>query len=230
MNIYDVTALVISLVVVVVLGILVGCAPHTASDITHMPYTELDFAPLPNVTDAMPPRDAANSDSSHSLHKWAACGNRPWKYIVIHHSATDRGNTRLFDKLHRRRGWDEMGYHFVIDNGVGGLDGQVEVGSRWRKQKWGAHTKTPNNEYNNFGIGVCLVGNFMDHLPSRKQLDSMRQLVKYLMITYDIPPQNVIAHKDAPITKPTECCGRTFHKYVHSNSFRQQLYRYSMAR
>lgn len=108
-------------------------------------------------------------------------------------------------------------------------DGKVEVGSRWRKQKWGAHTKTPNNEYNNFGIGVCLVGNFMNRMPSQKQLDSTRELVKYLMITYDIPPQNVIAHKDAPIIKPTECCGRVFHRYVHSNSFRQQLRRYSMA-
>ena len=175
MNIYDVTALVISLVMVAVLGILIGCAPNTTSDITHMPYTELDFAPSPGVSDARPPRDAAPSDSSH---KWAAGGNRPWKYIVIHHSATKHGSAELFDKMHRRKGWDEMGYHFVIGNGNGGADGKVEVGSRWRKQKWGAHTKTANNEYNNFGIGVCLVGNFMNRMPSQKQLNSTRELVK----------------------------------------------------
>ena len=226
MSIYDVTVLIISLVMVAVLGILVGCAPNSTSDITHLPYTELDFGQSSIVSDAKPPRSTTLADSSH---KWASHINRPWKYIVIHHSATKHGSAELFDKMHRNRGWDEMGYHFVIDNGDGGADGQVEVGSRWRKQKWGAHTKTPNNEYNNFGIGVCLVGNFMDHMPSQQQLESMRELVKYLMVTYDISPQNVIAHKDAPIIKPTECCGRVFHRYVHSNSFRQQLHRYSMA-
>jgi len=230
MNIYNVTTLVISLVMVTVLGILVGCAPQTTSDITHMPYTELDFAPSPNVSDVMSQRSITSNALSDSSRKWASGGNRPWKYIVIHHSATTKGSAKLFDKMHRRNGWDEMGYHFVINNGNGGSDGKVEVGSRWRKQKWGAHTKTPNNEYNNFGIGICLVGNFMNHMPSQKQLASMRQLVQHLMVTYDIPPQNVIAHKDAPTLKPTECCGKVLHRYVHGNSFRQQLRRYTMAR
>lgn len=233
MRIYDVKTLVISLVMVTVLGLLVGCAPQTASDITHMPYTELNFPSSPNVSDPTPQRKTTTKTTvSDSTHKWASRSNRPWpwKYIVIHHSATNRGNSKLFDKMHRRKGWDEMGYHFVIDNGNGGPDGKVEIGSRWRKQKWGAHTKTANNEYNNFGIGICLVGNFMNRMPSARQLESMRQLVKYLMVAHDIPPQNVIAHKDAPVLKKTECCGRKFHRYVHSNSFRRQLHRYSMTK
>ncbi|MCK5113288.1 MAG: N-acetylmuramoyl-L-alanine amidase [Phycisphaerae bacterium] len=233
MNIYDVTALVISLAMVVVLGILIGCTPNDQSDLSYLPYTELNFAAAPNIPDARVSQgilSKKSEKSKNSSHKWAARGNRPWKYIIIHHSATQTGSAKEFDKMHRRKGWDEMGYHFVINNGRGGTDGKVEVGSRWRKQKWGAHTKTPNNEHNNFGIGVCLVGNFMNSMPSQKQLAAMRELVEYLMITYDIPPQNVIAHKDAPILKPTECCGKTFHRYVHSNSFRRQLNHYTMAR
>ena len=43
--------------------------------------------------------------------------DRQWRYVVLHHSATDSGSAAEFDKLHRRRGWDELGYHFVITNG-----------------------------------------------------------------------------------------------------------------
>ena len=67
---------------------------------------------------------------------------------------------------HRRDNqWDELGYHFVIGNGTHTGDGQVEVGSRWGKQKHGAHCKTPDNYYNDHGIGICLVGNFENSNP-----------------------------------------------------------------
>ena len=83
-----------------------------------------------------------------------------WTTVVVHHSATDRGSASAFDRGHRGKGWDELGYHFVIGNGRGSGDGQIEVGSRWYKQKHGAHCKTPDNYFNEHGIGVCLVGDF----------------------------------------------------------------------
>lgn len=130
---------------------------------------------------------------------------RRWKYIVIHHSATPGGNAAKFDREHKAKGWDELGYHFVIDNGNGGPDGRVEVGPRWPKQKWGAHAKTPDNRYNELGIGICFVGNFQDGKPTAKQLQSAAKLVAYLMQTYKIPASNVIGHDD---TKSTLCPGR----------------------
>ncbi len=110
----------------------------------------------------------------------------------------------------------------VITNGDGGSDGQVQIGSRWWKQKWGAHTGgTPDNEYNEYGIGICVVGNFMDHNPTPEQLKSARELVAYLMETYKIPMRNLIGHKDAP-NALTECCGRMFYRYLHGR-FKSQL-------
>ena len=41
-----------------------------------------------------------------------------WTTIVLHHSATPSGNASLFDKFHRGKGWDELGYHFVIGKRV----------------------------------------------------------------------------------------------------------------
>ena len=127
-----------------------------------------------------------------------------WKWIVIHHSATATGGAAAFDKMHRAKGWDELGYHFVIGNGTDTRDGQIEVGSRWPKQKWGAHTKTPDNRFNEHGIGICLVGNFDITHPTAAQMRSLEKLVAYLMHTYNISPDNVLGHKN---TKPTDCPG-----------------------
>ena len=99
------------------------------------------------------------------------------------------------DKQIRRRGFDELGYHFVIDNGRGGADGLIETSRRWRLQKWGAHTGgTPGNEYNNYGIGICLVGNFTKTRPTRRQLASLRHLLRFVCTTCGIPPERITAH------------------------------------
>jgi N-acetylmuramoyl-L-alanine amidase len=117
-----------------------------------------------------------------------------WYYIVIHHSATPSGGAAAFDKEHRSKGWDELGYHFVIGNGTDTRDGQIEVGPRWRKQKWGAHAKTPDNRFNDHGIGICLVGNFDVSRPTAKQLESLAKLVAYLQTTYRIPSERIVGH------------------------------------
>ena len=128
-----------------------------------------------------------------------------WQYIVIHHSATPAGNAASFDRMHKAKGWDELGYHFVIGNGTGSNDGQIEVGPRWTKQKWGAHAKTADQRFNNYGIGICLVGNFDIERPSKAQMESVQRLTAYLMKTYRIPAIRVVAHSE---TKATDCPGR----------------------
>jgi hypothetical protein len=130
---------------------------------------------------------------------------RDWKWIVIHHSATPSGSMAFFDKEHKAKGWDGVGYHFVIGNGTESGDGQIEVTQRWPLQKWGAHAKTVDNRYNEQGIGICLVGNFDVERPSPQQIRSLARLVAHLSQTYRISPQNVVGHRD---TKPTDCPGR----------------------
>lgn len=143
---------------------------------------------------------------------------RQWSYVVIHHSATPSGNAAIFDREHRAKGWDELGYHFVIDNGRGGPDGKIEVGSRWIEQKQGAHTgSTPDDAYNEHGIGICLVGDFSHSSPSKAQLASLAKLVRQLMAVNNIEPQNVIGHREAPGAR-TLCPGRWL------DSFRTSLF------
>jgi hypothetical protein len=138
-----------------------------------------------------------------------AAAERPWRWIVIHHSATDTGSAAAFDAWHRNgRHWDELGYHFVIGNGGGTSDGLVEVGSRWPKQKYGAHCRVGDNEeYNYFGIGICLVGDFEKRRPTEAQMASLARLVGYLADRYHIDERHIIGHSTVDDTR---CPGRNF--------------------
>ena len=135
---------------------------------------------------------------------------RPWQYIVIHHSASEKGNATRFDTYHReQKGWEHgLAYHFVIGNGTLSGDGEVEVGNRWKKQIHGAHTA--NMECNQVAIGICLVGDFENGgKPSDDQFDSLVRLTRYLSSKYDIPLSNIILHSQVH-QKGTACPGKNF--------------------
>ena len=138
-----------------------------------------------------------------------------WQGIVIHHSANSYGSASHEHKYHKSKGWDGLGYHFVINNGIykngyGRPDGVVEVGYRWRGQKDGAHCR-PNgdrgNYWNKHTIGICLVGDFEKTHPSRRQRRALVKLVKFLQQRYNIPTTKIKAHNEI---KPTACPGKKF--------------------
>ncbi|HET6248348.1 MAG TPA: N-acetylmuramoyl-L-alanine amidase [Tepidisphaeraceae bacterium] len=131
-----------------------------------------------------------------------------WTCIVIHHSACERGAAESFDEAHRKRGWDGLGYDFVIGNGSESGDGEVEVGFRWVRQIQGAHCKTDDQYYNEHGIGICLVGNLDNHPPDEKQLQSLVRLVDFLCAEFKIPPTEIYTH--GGITGKTACPGKDF--------------------
>lgn len=139
---------------------------------------------------------------------------RAWKYIVVHHSDTPVGSAARFDRAHKARGWEMLGYDFVIGNGSETPDGMIEVGPRWAYQLDGAHTGTPDHRFNEWGIGICLVGNFDLNGPTAKEMDSLARLCAYLMKTYNIPARNILGHRDC---KPTDCPGR----YMDINQVRK---------
>jgi len=134
--------------------------------------------------------------------------SKKWKYIVIHHSATEEGSSLYFDKYHQGKGWEGIGYHFVIDNGTKGKqDGQIEVSPRWIKQEDGFHCSASN--MNRKAIGICLVGNFNKEYVSSKQLDALVYLVNILRKYYKIPLKRIIGHNQV-LGARTECPGKNF--------------------
>jgi hypothetical protein len=161
--------------------------------------------PPPVVTPPPPPRAVGPAPG------WMPAQgiSKRWTDIVIHHSGSASGGARAFDNYHRSvRHWDELGYHFVIGNGTDTPDGTIEVGSRWTKQKYGAHCKTPDNYFNEHGIGICLVGDFDRTRPTPAQLASLDRLLRFLVDQTGIPASHINGH--GGVTGKTACPGRNF--------------------
>lgn len=141
---------------------------------------------------------------------WRVRSRRSWKYIVIHHSATQVGDAKSFHRSHSKKWQNGLGYHFVIGNGTTTPDGKVQVGPRWTRQNKGidgAHAG--NKRYNRFGIGICLVGDFNGGRPSPRQLVALRRLCKALMSRYRIPRSRIYQHQSVR-RGHTDCPGKNF--------------------
>ncbi len=143
-----------------------------------------------------------------------------WRFIVVHNSGTRQGNARIFDYYHRyvRKMKNGLAYHFVIGNGTSSGNGQIEIGNRWIKQLQGGHV---HSDYlNNIALGICLVGDFNRDLPTKEQLESLDELIRYLRVRVgkiDGRPAIVKAHKEInPPQWPTDCPGDRFpYRWLH---------------
>jgi hypothetical protein len=180
--------------------------------------------PMPTITrqypDFVPPVPPAPTRTQTDIYdnvprEWLPYSNleKKWTAVVIHHSGTDNGNAAIFDKWHREgRHWEGVGYDFIIGNGTGSGDGQVEPTYRWRQQKTGAHCGgTPGNWANKDAIGICLVGNFNITAPTARQMQSLVRLLRFLQRRYGIPRSRIYGHGNTPgYTGKTKCPGKRF--------------------
>lgn len=115
------------------------------------------------------------------------------KKIIIHCSASDFGDAATIDRWHKERGWDRIGYHYVILNGVRvaragykpSEDGLLETGRDERTM--GAHCYGHNSE----SLGICIVGN-KDFTPA--QLRTLGEICRSLMKRYGLTAKDVYGH------------------------------------
>jgi LysM repeat protein len=140
-----------------------------------------------------------------------------WQYIVIHHSDVDTGTVKGMDDYHRevRHMENGLAYHFVIGNGSGMGDGEIAVGRRWTQQLDGGHLAS--EAQNKVAIGICLVGNFDEHRPTSREMDSLRALVQALMARCQLTPRAVKTHRQINIVH-TRCPGEKFPTQSFLNS------------
>ena len=125
---------------------------------------------------------------------------RPINEIIIHCTDTpitmDIGAAKI-DEWHKEKGWDCVGYHFVVK-----LNGEIEPGRAI--DKVGAHCKW----HNKYTIGICYVGgrvvsngkvSFQD-TRTPEQIRSLYLLVKFLLHCYPSITK-VSGHNDYSLKK-----------------------------
>lgn len=141
-----------------------------------------------------------------------------WGAIVIHHSDSDTGSAKSIGQFHEKIGIKGgLGYHFIIGNGKGAPDGQVEVGYRWRHQLSGVHASgSDGNWYNRYAIAICVVGDGNKDEPTPAQMRELYWLVQQLQARFHMPASRVFLHSDIAQTNSP---GKLF----PVANFRQQL-------
>ena len=189
-----------------------GCAKQAVvTSMPSPPWTETDSKPLNqrHATDKIaPPSRATAPPTSPPAGVLARSGwaqGRPVpsnmnrmttiRYITIHHDGmdpffgTDRQSSaahlELIRRLHRRKGWGDIGYHFAVDRG-----GRVWEARPLAYQ--GAHVK----DHNPGNIGIVVLGNFEEQSPSDAQMEAMRRHIVALMRRYKVPARRVQTHQE----------------------------------
>ncbi len=122
----------------------------------------------------------------------------PYSFITVHCSATPpEQDVHVADirRWHKKRGWRDVGYHFVIRR-----NGDVELGRPLSQT--GAHVKG----HNKGNIGVCMVGGCNSELQPEDnftlaQRKALFGLVTALQEQFLISDENVKGHKDWGVNK-----------------------------
>lgn len=122
--------------------------------------------------------------------------------IIIHCTATPRGRAVMVadvDRWHRDRGWNGIGYHFLI-----GLNGEVWEGRPLNVV--GAHCQG----YNAHSIGIAYVGGLEEDgkTPCDTRTDAQKKAMRKLVCDLDKvfgKRLNVIGHRDLDRHKNCPC-------------------------
>lgn len=114
------------------------------------------------------------------------------KKIIIHCSDSAFGDAKTIDAWHKERGWEGIGYHYVILNGYRNKNvflesdaGLVEIGRPLHFV--GSHTYGANKD----SIGICLIGERLFHF---NQFIGLKELIDALLSSYNLDIQNIYGH------------------------------------
>jgi hypothetical protein len=132
-----------------------------------------------------------------------------WKYIYVHHSTTTAGNA-----LSLAQGTAGVADHFIIGNGDGSVDGELQIGPRWTAQSEAGAPKGATS-IDPDCISICLIGDFERGVPTPTQLRRLEQLVGALQGRLRISASNIVLSDAASAAG----VGR----YFPQTAFREQL-------
>lgn len=115
-----------------------------------------------------------------------------WQSIYIHHSRTLSGDALTVGEQSPVLGVSD---HFVVGNGEGAGDGEIQVGQRWNRQIPAAPPLI-GSTIEPTCISICIVGDFDQSVPTPTQLKRLAQLVSTLQSRLGISRDAVLVMSD----------------------------------
>ncbi len=129
-----------------------------------------------------------------------------WKYIYVHQSRTMAGSAAGLGQSD----------HFVIGNGDGSLDGEIQVTRLWAGQDSVVTPPAGVRQIDPACISICLIGDFDQTKPTVMQQHRLTQLVSALQGRLRIPASQVWM-----LDQPGSAAG--LGKWFPTTAFRNQI-------
>ena len=163
-------ALLISMTTGAIVLMALGNDPPSAGPFCLSSYYRLD-----------PIEKAISSQAAHSPHRWNC--------IEIYNSATKAGNIEQLASLSGLASPEDINCHFVICNGLGAGDGQIQPTEKWQRQwsiipgqTWYGSSQT---------IRICVIADDKTVRPTNFQIKRIEALVEELSRKFNIQPEYI---------------------------------------
>lgn len=160
-------ALVVSMTAGIILLKVLGSNPPSAGAFCLAQYRQL-----------IPVEEAIYSRAAQSADRW--------NHIQVYYSGTKSGNSQQLALL---AGWEDIKCHFVICNGLGGDDGQIQRTEKWERQ-WPVNYESPDQgrqiAKGRKTICICVIADGKSAHPTDLQIKRTEVLVEGLCRRFDI--------------------------------------------
>jgi hypothetical protein len=112
-----------------------------------------------------------------------------WSRIEIFYSGTKIGNTEQLASFNGLANSRDLNFHFIVCNGYGGTDGQIQPTEKWQKQ-W---SSVPSRTWRGSGqtIRICIIADGKTFRPTDCQIKRVQVLVESLCKRFHIQPGSI---------------------------------------
>jgi len=152
-------------------------------------FSLASYSSLGPIADIIATRELAKSDSPRGDR--VATGR--WDKIEVFYSNTRGGNLNQLASLNGLTSAEDVNFHFLVCNGLGGIDGQIQPTEKWLNQ-WSA---LPGGVWygSSTTIRICVISEGKTKA-SDYQISRTEELIQRLSRKFNIHLSNIIYPED----------------------------------
>jgi len=170
------------ILICLVVAMTIGAAVLMALDhqsISAGAFSLASYSSLGPIADIIATRELAKSDR--------------WDKIEVFYSNTRGGNLNQLASLNGLTSAEDVNFHFLVCNGLGGIDGQIQPTEKWLNQ-WSA---LPGGVWygSSTTIRICVISEGKTKA-SDYQISRTEELIQHLSRKFNIPLSNIIYPED----------------------------------